>query len=267
VAEDGKTKRIYTLSLDSETKPSDQELLFNRFNASDCEVYSTLEHGELVIENNVWNAKNIPSTDYEQCIYKYENSEVSLAGWHWRYPEDARGVNAYPQLIYGWKPWYPNSTTQSLPVRIGALNKLKVSYEVAVERNDGDYNLTFDNWINSSSDVTPQNIQFEFMIWEDVNQLIPFGDFQENVNTSNGAYKFYMGEPDWEPEGSNWTYLAFCRLEGREKGTVDVDELLSYLIDKGIVSPESYLASLELGNEVGNSEGSTVIRRFEVEIE
>ena len=104
------------------------------------------------------------------------------------------------------------------------------------------------------------------MIWEDAHNLIPFGDFQEEVSTTNGTYKFYMGEPTWEPPGSNWTYLAFQRVGYRSKGTVDIDELLVYLVNKGIVSTDSYLASIELGNEVGNSTGQAIIKAFSVEI-
>jgi len=35
------------------------------------------------------------------------------------------------------------------------------------------------------------------MIWEDMQNLVPFGDYQEDVVIPNGVYKFYMGEPDW----------------------------------------------------------------------
>ena len=151
--------------------------------------------------------------------------------------------------------------------RISDINGLKVTYDTEVSRNDGDYNLAFDNWISASETITPQNILFEFMIWEDTNNLIPFGDYQEDVTTSNGTYKFYMGEPTWEPPGSNWVYLAFQRISNRNKGTVDIDELLFYLINEGIVSQNSYLASIEFGNELGNSTGQTIIKEFNVEIE
>ena len=104
------------------------------------------------------------------------------------------------------------------------------------------------------------------MIWEDAHLLNAFGDFQGNVITTNGTYAFYQGEPDWEPIGSNWTYLAFVRTEGRNSGTVDIDELLSYLIAENIVSDQSYLSSIEFGNEVGNSTGRTILKQFELEI-
>ncbi len=266
-AEDGITNNNFTLHVEVAEPLTEAELLFTQPTESACDNFATIGLGDIIIENNAWNAGNLPAGSYEQCIYTYESADLQLYGWKWQFPDDARGVNAFPQIIYGWKPWLAQSSTQALPKQISAVNKLKVNYAVEVERNDGDYNLAFDNWINSSASVTPQNIQFEFMIWEDSHQLVPFGDYQRDVTTTNGTYQFYMGEPDWEPAGSNWTYLAFKRIGDRTEGTVDVDELLAYLVSEGIVSEDSYLGSIEFGNEVGNSTGQTMMKRFEVELE
>ncbi|MEL7001764.1 MAG: hypothetical protein AAFN93_03415 [Bacteroidota bacterium] len=266
-AENNQTKQVYSLSLDVAKEPNYEALLFDQQTNNNCEVYATIDIGELKVENNLWNVGGLSPDSYSQCIYTYENEDLQLLGWQWQYPDNARGVNAYPQLIYGWKPWQPNSTTSQLPKEISKIKELKVAYDAEVTRNEGDYNLAFDCWINSSASITPQNIQFEFMVWEDTKNLVPFGDYQEDVTTTNGTYRFYMGEPDWEPPGSNWTYLAFQRVGNRNTGTVDIDELLFYLVNEGIVSEDSYLASVEFGNEVGNSTGQTIIKEFNVEFE
>ncbi|MEM0996067.1 MAG: hypothetical protein AAGN35_03260 [Bacteroidota bacterium] len=266
-AEDRRAQRTYALQLDREAAPDFDSLLFAQYSARNCGAYATLTLGDLKLENNVWNAGGLPSNSYSQCIYTYDQGARPLLGWAWQYPDNAPGVNAYPQLIYGFKPWQPPSTSPDLPRKVSDIQRLKVTYAAEVTRNGGDYNLAFDNWINASADITPQNILFEFMIWEDTHRLVPFGDYQGEVVTSHGTYRFYMGEPDWEPPGSNWTYLAFQRIGNRTQGTVDIDELLSYLINQNIVPTDSYLASLELGNEVGNSTGRTVISRFAVDLE
>ncbi|MEO1714271.1 MAG: hypothetical protein AAFU60_13135, partial [Bacteroidota bacterium] len=267
VSEDQRVRREYVLTIEVETEPNYEALLFGPTSVSSCEVFANLEIGAFKVENNVWNAGGLAAGSYTQCIYSYEKEDLSFWGWEWAYPNDAYGVNAYPQIIYGWKPWIASSTTPKLPLKVGDINRLKVSYAVDVSRNNGSYNLAFDNWINSSSSINPQNIQFEFMIWEDAHNLDPFGEFQGAVTTSNGVYHLYQGEPDWEPPGSNWTYLAFVRQGNRQAGTVDIDELLTYLVEQGIVSAESYLASIEFGNEVGNSTGRTIVQEFVVELE
>jgi len=74
-------------------------------------------------------------------------------------------------------------------------------------------------------------------------------------------------EPTWEPAGSNWTYLAFVRKEQLQAGVVDLDELLEYMLVEGIVAPDDYLATVEMGIELGTSAGRTLFRKFDVAIE
>lgn len=266
-AEDQLTTKTYWITLETADEPDYADFLFEQFTSEQCAMYATIDVGELRLENNAWNADGLPANSFSQCIYTYQKDDFQLMGWQWQYPDDAYGVNAYPQLIYGWKPWQPASTTENLPQQLSAISQLKVSFDAAITRNEGDYNLAYDIWINASADIQPENILFEFMIWEEAQNLVPFGNFQEVVSTSHGDYRFYMGEPDWEPEGCNWTYLAFQRIENRTSGTVDIDELLDYLIREGIVSETSYLASVEFGNEVGNSTGQTIIKEFTVMLE
>jgi hypothetical protein len=265
-AEDGKTSKTYSLSV---TKDTDGELLIEHSSYSSCTKSNTHRFEELMLENNLWNIDNLPPGSFSQCIYQYQNGISKLFGWEWSFTEDQHGVNAYPEVIYGLKPWYSpdGPTTKNLPRKINEISKLKVSYDIEKYIDDGEYNLAFDNWICSTSSSTPESILFEFMIWEDSQNLTTFGDYQGDITTSNGVYKFYKGEPDWEPPGCNWTYLAFVRVDKRSSGKVDFDELLDYLVNNGIVQSESYLSSIELGNEVGNSKGYTVFKSFVVEIE
>ena len=247
--------------------PANLKTVFTDANTTLCSEFALINQGEVKIENNTWNATNLAQGSYEQCIYQYTNAGENWAGWKWSYPDTAEGINAYPELIYGKKPWHSSSTTTALPVVISAVERLKVQYEVAISRNDGEYNLAFDNWISSAASSRPEDIQFEFMIWEDYHAITPFGDFIANVDTPNGAYKLYIGDPTWEPEGTNWTYIAFVRTSTRREGTVDVDVLLQYLVDQDIVPAESFLSTIEFGTEVGNSKGYAVVKSFDVSLE
>ena len=266
-AEDGISHNTYELRLEVKQSFDYEYQLFENYTSRECSTYGTIDMEGYMIENNLWNADALAAGSFSQCVYAYEKYGLQISGWEWQFPSDAYGVNAYPEIIYGWKPWYSRSTTQVLPKQISAISKVKVVYDAEISHDDGDYNLAFDNWINSSSSVKPENIEFEFMIWEDCQNMFPFGDYQEDVTTTNGTYEFYMGEPTWEPQGCDWTYVAFKRKTNRTSGTVDVDELLDYLVNEGIVSQDSYLASVELGNEVCNSTGKTILKEFRVEVE
>jgi hypothetical protein len=265
-AEDGTTSNTYLLAL---KRDIDGALLIEQSSYSNCLEYNTYRFAELMLENNLWNSINLPPGTFSQCIYQYQIGTTSLFGWEWSFAEDQHGVNAFPEIIYGLKPWYSwdVSTTINLPREISEIAKLKVIYDCEEYIDDGEYNLAFDNWICSSSTATPESILFEFMIWEDRQYLTAFGDYQGELTTTNGVYKFYKGEPDWEPPGCNWTYLAFVRIENRSSGIVDIDEMLTYLVNLNIVTVDDYLVSIELGNEVGNSKGYTVFKSFVVDIE
>ncbi len=258
-AQDG-TVNTYTVLAH---KDVDGEMLINQATLSNCGDFAQITLGDMLMENNIWNAGSLEPGSFSQCIYQYETAETSMFGWEWAFPDDAPGVNAYPEIIYGKKPWMPNSTNDILPKPINEINSFKVDYEVESYIGEGDYNLAFDIWLTASEAATVEGIQFEFMIWEDWQALRPFGDYQADVSTSNGVYELYVGQPTW----AHWTYIAFVRKNSRTGGQVDVDELLNYLVAEGIVPSTSYFATLEFGNEVGNSQGYTVVKQFEVGVD
>lgn len=247
--------------------PEDLKPIFTNADTEKCAEFATINQGEITVENNTWNATNLAVGSYQQCIYQHNISGENKIGWKWSYPDSATGVNAYPELIYGKKPWHSTSTTAALPVVISSISQLKVQYAVALSRNEGEYNLAFDNWISSAASSRPEDIQFEFMIWEDYHEITPFGDFVANVSTPNGDYTLYMGDPTWEPEGTSWIYIAFVRTQTRREGTVDVDLLLNYLVDQDLVPEDSFLSTIEFGTELGNSKGYAVIKLFDVTLE
>jgi hypothetical protein len=227
----------------------------------------TIDFDELRLENNLWNAGALKAGTYEQSVFYRQGADGPLFGWKWSFAKE--GVNAYPEVIYGWKPWFGSSTTQALPRPIADCGVLKVDYSVDLQfKRKGSWNLAFDNWITSGpGKPTGSTTKFEFMIWEDKSGLTAFGSAKGKVKTTNGDYTLYVGEPTWEPSGYNWTYLAFVRSKGRRAGTVDVDEMLKYLVDKKIVSADFYLASIEFGNEAGNSACEAVVDTFKVRFE
>ncbi|MDX9905305.1 MAG: hypothetical protein RBS55_01830, partial [Bacteroidales bacterium] len=216
-AQDSINRSTYSFSIIKDTEGA---LLTGNPDYTSCEKYNTYRFDELMMENNMWNVNNLPPGSFSQCIYHYEEGITTLFGWEWSFGEDQYGVNAYPEVIFGVKPWYAwqGSTTIHIPKKVGDITSCKVDYDAECFVNDGEYNLAFDNWICHTSTVSPENIRFEFMIWEDSKGLTPFGDLYGQVETTNGTYKLYKGEPDWEPAGCNWTYLAFVKEEKRQSG-------------------------------------------------
>lgn len=246
--------------------PENLRVVFLTESEKICADFDQFNQGEITLENNTWNTQNLDVNSFEQCIYQYETNKTQLWGWSWSYPDSATGINAYPQIIFGKKPWHPQSTSNKLPLQINLINRLSVDYDIAVSRNEGEFNLAFDLWLTTNATAQPADIRFELMIWEDAHALEPYGEYVGAVNTSNGRYTLYRGEPDWEPEGTGWTYLAFLRTEDRTHGSVSIDELMNYLIEEEIITNEHYLSSIEFGTEVGNSKGYAVLKQFDIHL-
>ena len=123
--------------------------------------------GDFSYFNNVWNRQD--TRDYEQCIMRRTLPglvETVEYGWRWRWPTRRGQVKAYPELIYGHKPWHPRSTTPELPRRIDAIEALEVDYE-AYLTVEGTYNLAFDFWITRDDPPSVSGISHEVMIWLD----------------------------------------------------------------------------------------------------
>jgi len=231
-------------------------LLCKIFNCS-CDDWSEIGiDDEYIISNNVWNKGDI--TSYKQCIFKKDNGLIY--GWLWRWPvtDNKKDVKAYPEIIYGWKPWNDNSTTINLPIQIVNIGQIIVSHDIILHAI-GIYNMSFDLWITNSSTPNENNITREVMIWLDKEKLEPGGDFIKRVTIGGEDYDFY--KTDWD-----WTYFAFVKVSPKLKGITKIHEFVNYLIQEGYVSTDEYLASIEIGNEIAEGRGNTIIRRYSIEV-
>ena len=71
-----------------------------------CDPWAQRLYGDYLIENNIWGQGEI--NDYSQCIFTTNDSSF---GWNWTWPDVGYNVKAYPEIIFGKKPWSTTSTT------------------------------------------------------------------------------------------------------------------------------------------------------------
>jgi hypothetical protein len=249
--------------------PDPFELLFEHGTFETCELSPDFAFGDLVLQNNQYMAgpDGLEGKAWT-CTHYYRDARRVLFGWDWSLPATP-AVYVYPEVIYGLKPWSAESTTALLPAKVADAYALRVDYAVATQSAQGSLNLAFDVWITATSASAPEDIRFELMIWEARRDMVPFGSrVDTNVTTSNGSYELYVGEPDWEPPGTNWTYLAFARKESRGAGRVEIGQFLKYLVRNGYaIDPAGhYVSSVELGNELGSGSGRTVVTDYRVSL-
>ena len=68
-------------------------------------------------------------------------------------------------------------------------------------------------------------------------------------------------------DSHRWAYYGFVH-QGKPvlQANVDMMQFVNYLITKGYLDPKSYLATVELGNEVDHGRGKTELQHFSVKV-
>jgi serralysin len=231
-----------------------------------CEDWALVNLGEFQAQNNTWGKGTLEG--WSQCIGLGSNPDGSLAArWTWDWPKSGlSGVKAYPEIVFGQKPGGP-TTSPSLPIQLQSLHSAKVDYDVS-SSSTGRNNLAFDIWLTDSPNpdtwgVPP--ITHEVMIWIDgLDRMSAGGSWVEKTDIDGESYMVFVGE-NW---GDGWTYIAFVSDDSLfGQGTLDVASFLQYMIKNNLATGEVYLASIELGNELVDGTGETILHRYEITIQ
>ena len=220
-----------------------------------CNGWSQLLTGNYIVENNVWGQGSI--TDFTQCIYRTGTGNDVDFGWNWDWPIGNSDVKAYPEVIFGKKPWSSSSTNEALPIKIQNLDEFYVVYDLDMVAT-GSYNLAFEFWVTIDSMSSETGITTEVMIWMDNNLIGPAGNIIGTV-TFDG-FDYYLYQANWD----SWTYFAFISAEPQYNGVLGVHHFVDHLVSQGMLNPDEYFADFELGNEVVYGMGQTDIQQYEI---
>ena len=236
-----------------------------------CRDWARLRNAGFVYENNVWNQGTIKRENRTQCLLKRVVDGKVQYGWRWQWPRGSGNVKAYPEVIYGHKPWFTSSTTADLPRRISAIDELSVTYDIEMHAR-GRYNLAFDIWVTNSDRPTPSAITHEIMIWvgERTRAWEPSpGDLAKRVTIGDVTYDLYIRpHAEWLKEhgAPKVAYIAFNARTAQLSGRIDVKKFLDYLTDHAHLSADGYVASVELGNEIMNGTGELWLKSYRISV-
>lgn len=223
---------------------------------SSCENQSSWRLNGVLLNNNLWGASRVKKGVAHLCVYQTD----STWAWVWDVPAKSRGVIGYPAVKVNAKT-HPDS----FPVKVGSIADLEVNYTMQTFVNSHKYNLAFDLWLGQ---VSPhRKTSTEIMVWEEAQDFNSYGKEIDEIETSFGTYTVKAKYLKNETFKQDWMYIGFIRKNHRQKGRVNVQELLEYLVRKQLISADEYLFSIELGNEIGNSTGYTTLKRFDWSME
>lgn len=236
-----------------------------------CSDWAKLRNSGFVYENNVWNQGTIQRENRVQCLLTRVVDGKVQYGWRWQWPRGSGNVKAYPEVIYGHKPWFASSTTVNLPRRISTINELTVIYGIEMQAR-GRYNLAFDVWVTNNARPTPTTITHEIMIWvgDRTRAWEPSpGYLAKSVTIGGATYDLYIRlHAEWLKEhgAPDVTYIAFNARTAQVSGRIDVKQFLDYLTANGYLPADGYVASVELGNEIMNGTGELWLKSYEISV-
>ncbi len=254
-------KSITVNELVQKSSPEAQTL-FNQPEFKTCKSGDKTKVDKMLLKCNLWGKRKVKKGEPKLCTFKKDK----YSGWKWEVPKNASGVIGYPALQIGYSPFGKITKKKNrLPVAISHIKKLEVSYDFETYVKHKKFNLAFDIWLTNKEFSTKENITTEIMIWEDYNSFTSYGKKEETIITPFGVYSVYVGYLKNPNFGQDWQYIAFVRekKQKRSQGEVDVKFFLDYLIKKNLIKKEYFLTTLELGNEIGNSSGFTLVKKFE----
>ena len=229
-----------------------------------CEDWKELSSPGFLYINNVWNKGNV--ADYEQCLLKRIVGGKNQYGWRWQWPGAEGDVKAYPEVVYGYKPWNSPTTTPDLPRQISSINQIQVNYAVELTAS-GTYNLAFTMWVTSTNPPTPETITHEIMIWVDRTFEPQPPEFQvAAVMIDDVTYDLYI-KSDFPTTSVGHKYIAFASHPDQLSGTLNFEKFLTYLIDHDHLPTDHYVTSVELGNEVAEGTGELWLRSLQIQVD
>ncbi len=238
---------------------------------ANCDAWSTAIVGPYKFENNVWGSKKTQAK-FEQCLLTREGAQGTEHGWTWNWPGFDRTVFAYPQILFGWKPWSGGKPTDArFPLRVADARHVALHYAVETQA-EGSYNLAPEIWLmeggQSSASADPRRITAEVMFWMDYKAgARPAGEIISRPVLDGVTYELWKADEIGDKgDGKGWLLLSFKSPTIQHSGTISIHKMLEHLVEAKLIDPNHYVASVEFGNEVMGGSGTTWIKRFEVDV-
>lgn len=240
-----------------------------------CEDYLSLNTPLGMLTNNVWNKNAAGEFGWTQCLETRVEGDTTRYGWSWHWPAHRKVIYAYPQIKLGTSPWAPEpSADPRFPIKIADIKNLIIAYDVEMSTN-GQHNLATSMWITNSAEVpanpAPESIVAELMIWtySTPRHFDPAGRKVGKLIADGVEWEVWVDTNWGDVSGANpnkWTYITYRARKSALAMEYDAGKIIAHALAENFLTPELYIADVELGNEIMSGSGITWIRSFSVNL-
>ena len=267
----------------SYTTPRSFTLTPETSNPSVCSIWPSVSYDDVIVLNNIWNARQVNSTEWTQSIAATESdTNAPVASWDYNWLTETDGdrtaVKAYPEIFYGNKLGTHESAPKAvtgLPETVTSLPEFSVDFAFT-ETFDGDVerNVALESFFHDSCDITgpcdlEDNRAYEMMVWVVNPESNRPGDLAlTGVMIDNRLWDVYI-----KPR-SDKKYIAFTAQTPFDEGTLQWNRFVEWTVQwtgenaesLGInaLTPDLCMAAIEMGTELWWGKGTFTLDRFNV---
>ncbi len=240
------------------------------YNTEFCASWDELAYGDYRLQNNTWNARQVYSDKWSQCIELEQNSRGDTVAvwrfdWLGKYDGDQAQVKSYPQVYYGRKnQWNFSGTAEELglPRPLDALDEFTVDYAFTT-RGNAEYNVALESFFHTSCDADESNKQFEMMVWVGIPGEKTPGTQITHATIDGVDWKVYANP------ALSWGYVAFVAPQTTPSGRLDWNAFIDWSRANGPglglgTLENTCMGAIEIGTETFWGELEFRLDRFEV---
>ena len=234
-----------------------------------CDDWFSLTTPSGRLSNNVWGKDLAGSFPYKQCLEQRTVDEIPQYGWSWSWPEQTQFVYAFPEIIVGSKPWEAGSSgnDERFPTQVSSTPHLFIDFDIEIQ-SQGNFNLIQEMWIIDTPTVSDppdfHAIQAELIIWTEHTGWGP--QCCEIVNIDGNEWWFWT-RSNWGDPENPFTYIAYVLRTPSRSMFYDAGKIVADAVKRGLINPDHYITSVELGNEIASGSGVAWLKKFSVSLE
>jgi Ricin-type beta-trefoil lectin domain/Glycosyl hydrolase family 12/Concanavalin A-like lectin/glucanases superfamily len=204
-----------------------------------------VDGGAYDIQNNYWSGGTT-------CVQTDEGDDFTVSAAS---IDSAGGPGAFPEIWSGchWGDCTADDgAAGQLPIQVSDLGDATSTWTTTLPAT-GTYDAAYDIWFNTTPTTVGQPNGGEVMIW--------LGEHDTSVGSSSVAYidgtGWYVTQTTKTAYGSTWPIVSYQRVTATTSvSNLDLRYFIRDAVVRGVVSPSSYLTSVEAGYDIEQATGS-----------